>query len=578
MGIRATPIVEAMLALVVMDHVLAHRAQCGDVVVEQPPIAAQAPRALIRPSRFGALRRVTNRFVEPHCNSSRPNGTSSQSGRSPERPRPHSVEIQDEPGTTTKELDMRKRWVIGAVVLVVAVGAGVAIKAGKGAAAMPASSAMAANTPPDKPDETVALDFTAAEATRPVRLALPQMVEFSGALVAPDTAMVRAKATGTLLALDVQEGQRVKAGQLLGRIDVSDLASHVAERSANLAAVRTTLVQAQRTHDSNVGLADQKFISPLALDNSKSQLDSAKAQVDAAQAALDSARIALRDASLVAPISGIVSRRWVVAGEKVSAEQQVVTIVDLRRLELAGTVGTQDVPRLSAGMPVTLRVEGVDKPIEGRLARIAPAAEAGTRAIGVAVQLQNPRETLRAGQYAVAQVQIGDATPRLTVPIGALSSASGQEYVWTVEGGKLLRRTVTTGRRDPVRDRAEVLGRPAGRRAGAGRALRQPARRREGARGGRGHRRHPQAAGARRGHAVDSRRPAMWMTRVAINNPVFATMVMVALCVLGLFSYQRLGVDRCPTSRSPSSSSACSIRARRPGPSRPRSPSRWRMA
>ena len=351
---------------------------------------------------------------------------------------------------------MRKRWVIGVAVVAVAIGAGVAIRAGRGAAAVPAGSALAANAPSGKADET-ALDFTAAEAARPVSLALPQVVEFSGALVAPNTAMVRAKATGTLLALDVQEGQRVKAGQLLGRIDVSDLASHVAERSANLAAARTTLAQARRTHESNVHLADDRFISPMALDNSKSQLDSAQAQVDAAQAALDSARIALRDASLVAPIDGIVSKRHVVAGEKVSAEQQVVTIVDLRLLELAGTVGTQDVARLSPGMPVTLRIEGVDAPLEGRLARIAPAAEAGTRSIGVAVQLRNPTETLRAGQYAVAQVQIGDATPRLTVPIGAISSASGQEYVWTVEGGRLLRRTVTTGRRDPVRDRAEVL-------------------------------------------------------------------------------------------------------------------------
>jgi membrane fusion protein (multidrug efflux system) len=124
---------------------------------------------------------------------------------------------------------------------------------------------------------------------------------------------------------------------------------------------------------------------------------------------------------------------------------------------MLSTVGTQDVPRLAAGMPVVLRVEGLDRPLQGRLARIAPAAEAGTRSIGVAVQLQNPQETLRAGQYAVAQVQIGDAQPRLTVPIGAISSASGQEYVWTLEQGKLLRRTVTTGRRDPVRGRAEVL-------------------------------------------------------------------------------------------------------------------------
>jgi membrane fusion protein (multidrug efflux system) len=355
-----------------------------------------------------------------------------------------------------KEEEMRKRLVIGVAIVVVAIGAGFAIKTGKGAAAVPASAAMAANTPDAKADDAP-LDFTVAEATKPVTLALPQMVEFSGALVAPNTAMVRAKATGTLLTLAVQEGQRVKAGELLGRIDVSDLASHVAERNANLAAVETTLAQAQRTYDSNVGLANDKFISPIALDASKFQLDSAKAQVAAAEAALDSARIGLRDASLIAPISGIISKRYVVAGEKVTAEQQIVNIVDLRMLELAGTVGTQDVARLSAGMPVELKIEGVDKPLQGKLARIAPAAEAGTRSIGVAVQLQNPKETLRAGQYAVAQVQIGDATPRLTVPIGAISSASGQEYVWTVEGGKLLRRTVTTGRRDPVRGRAEVL-------------------------------------------------------------------------------------------------------------------------
>ena len=351
---------------------------------------------------------------------------------------------------------MRKRLVIGVAVVVAAIGAAFAIKAGRGSAAVPASAAMAANAP-DAGASEVPLDFTPGEAARPLTLALPQVVEFSGPLVAPNTAIVRAKATGTLLALDVQEGQRVKAGESLGRIDVSELQSKVAERAANLAAVKTTLAQAQRTHESNIGLANDKFISPIALENSKSSLDSAKAQVAAAEATLDSARIALRDASLVAPISGIVSKKYVVAGEKVTAEQQVVTIVDLRLLELAGTVGTQEVGRLTTGMPATLKIEGLDKPVEGKLARIAPAAEAGTRSIGVVVQLQNPKETLRAGQYAVAQVQIGDATPRLTVPISAISSASGQEYVWTVENGKLLRRTVTTGRRDPVKGRAEVL-------------------------------------------------------------------------------------------------------------------------
>ena len=352
---------------------------------------------------------------------------------------------------------MRKRWLIGVAVAVVAVGTGVAIKMGKGgAAAVPASAAMAATNPDAKADDPP-LDFTAAEAVKPVSMALPLRIEFSGPLMSPNTATVRAKATGTLLTLDVQEGQRVKAGQVLGRIDVSDLATHVAERTANLDAVKTTMAQAQRTHQSNVDLANEKFISPIALETSRLQVESARAQVAAAQAALDSARIAVRDASLIAPISGIVAKRYVVAGEKIAAEQQVVDIVDLHLLELAGTVGTQDVSKLAPGLPVELRVEGIDAPMQGSLARIAPAADAGTRSIGVTVQLANPKETLRAGQYAVAQVQIGDAQPRLTVPIGAISSASGQEYVWTVEDGKLLRRTVTTGRRDPLRGRAEVL-------------------------------------------------------------------------------------------------------------------------
>ena len=113
---------------------------------------------------------------------------------------PHSVEIQDAPEKKTKEEDMRKRLVFGVAAIVVAIAGGFAIKAGRGAAAVPASAAMAANTPGAAASE-VPLDFTPNEAARPLKLALPQVVEFSGPLVAPNTAIVRAKATGTLLSL-----------------------------------------------------------------------------------------------------------------------------------------------------------------------------------------------------------------------------------------------------------------------------------------------------------------------------------------------------------------------------------------
>jgi membrane fusion protein, multidrug efflux system len=135
----------------------------------------------------------------------------------------------------------------------------------------------------------------------------------------------------------------------------------------------------------------------------------------------------------------------------------VLTIVDLARLELDGAVGTHEVSRLAPGMPVQVTVEGVDAPVAGRIARIAPAAEPGTRSIGVTIELANPKERLRAGQYAVARVELADETDRLTVPLSAVGSVSGQDHVWLIENGKLARRAVKLGRRNDREGVVEVI-------------------------------------------------------------------------------------------------------------------------
>jgi membrane fusion protein (multidrug efflux system) len=216
-------------------------------------------------------------------------------------------------------------------------------------------------------------------------------------------------------------------------------------------------VQAERSHASNERLAAQQFISQPALEQSRAALDTARANLHAAQAALETTRVALRDGTLLAPISGIVAKRHVLPGEKLSMEQQVLTIVDLARLELAGSVGTHEVARIQPGMAVQVQVEGVDQPVSGRVARIAPAAEPGTRSIGVTIELPNPKETLRAGQYAVARATLADDTDRLTLPAAAVGKTSGQDHVWLIEDGKLARRAVTVGRRDERVGKVEVL-------------------------------------------------------------------------------------------------------------------------
>lgn len=345
---------------------------------------------------------------------------------------------------------MQKKWLLGgSLIALVAIGAGTAFVSG----AIPARGGAVEA----KSDSPPALTFTAAEVVQPRRGPMPGQVAFSGPLVAPATATLRARASGTLTALAVGEGDRVRAGQAVGRIDLADVSSRVAEREANVAAARAALAQAQRTHAQNERLAGQRFISDAALDGSRAALETARAQLDAAVAAAAATRVALRDATLLAPIDGIVARRQVLPGEKVAPDQPVLTIVDLRRLELAGSVGTHEVSRLSPGMPVTVEVEGVERPVAGRIARIAPAAEPGTRAIGVTIELPNADERLRAGQYAVATAALPDDRERLSVPATAVSQAAGQDQVWLIEQGKLVRRAVRLGRRDGATGRVEVL-------------------------------------------------------------------------------------------------------------------------
>ncbi len=356
----------------------------------------------------------------------------------------------------------KKAWVLGGVVVLALAGAGVGYV--MGLLTLPGSNASAKAEP--KPGKTgkdgkkpeVPLEFIQREVVQPAMARLPSVLEFSGPLVAPQTAIVRAKTGGTLLALNVAEGARVQAGQAIGRIEQAELGSRVAERGAQLESARALLAQAERTHSSNERLAQQQFISPMALDNSRAAVDTARAQLNASQASLETTRVGLRDASLLAPISGIVAKRHVLPGEKVSPEQQVLTIVDLARLELAGAVGTHEVSRLAPGMTVQVRVEGTAQPVEGRIARIAPAAEPGTRSIGITIAIANPKEALRAGQYALASVTLADDTDRLTLPLAALGNTAGQDHVWVIENGLLARRAVTLGRRDEREGRVEVLG------------------------------------------------------------------------------------------------------------------------
>ena len=350
---------------------------------------------------------------------------------------------------------MAKRWtgrrVIGAAVALVIVGAiggTVAMRIVKKAGEGPGGKGA---LPP------VVLEFSPADLARVEAQPLSRWLPVSGALQPVRQATVKAKVSGDVRQITVREGESVRAGQLLVRIDTADLEAKLIERTGALESARAQLAMAAKTQATNQALLKQNFISQNAYDNSESSFGVSQGGVKSAEAQVQLARNALRDANVASPLAGVVAKRHVQPGEKVAFDSPLVTVVDLTELELQAAVPASDVPELALGKAVELSIDGFgERRFTGRVERINPAAEPGTRAILVYVGIPNPDGALRGGMFATGRIALAASAPVTTLPATAVRTEAGQTFVWTVEGGKLVKRGVVTGRRDDAAGRIEI--------------------------------------------------------------------------------------------------------------------------
>jgi membrane fusion protein, multidrug efflux system len=298
-----------------------------------------------------------------------------------------------------------------------------------------------------KPNEGP-LTFTPKELTQPSVRKLGGNLQWSGNLAAAQSAIVRSKTNGTLTSLSVKEGDIVRAGQSLGSIDTSDFAIRLNERQAAIESAQANLSNAQRVYDTNKGLSEKGFISPAAMDGYKTQLDAAKAQMKGAQAQNAGVKLALRETALIAPMGGTVSKRNALPGEKLTIEQAIVTLVTTNPIDMHGSIAPHQVAQLKIGMAVTGEIDGLSNKRTGKLERIGPAADAGTKAIPIVVRFENGDGSLQPGQFAQAQAALIDETDSLTIPVQAVASENNQQIVWVLENEKLRRQYVKLGKRD----------------------------------------------------------------------------------------------------------------------------------
>lgn len=290
------------------------------------------------------------------------------------------------------------------------------------------------------------------------RQPLARGIEVSGSLKAVNAAVVKAKVAAELQSLRVREGDAVRPGQVLAQLDTTEFDWKLRQAEQQAAAAKSQLEIAQRQLANNKALVAQGFISPTALETSVSTESGAQATLQAAIAAVELARKARADATVVAPIGGMVSQRLAQAGERVAVDAKLIEIVDLSQLEVEAAIPPEDAASLRVGNPARLMVDGSSEPLPAKVVRINPSAQAGSRVVPAYLAVQ-PHPSLRQGLFVRGWVEL-ERHDALVIPASALRTDQAQPYAIRVAAGRTERRVLQLGARGRIdgTEVVEVLG------------------------------------------------------------------------------------------------------------------------
>ena len=295
------------------------------------------------------------------------------------------------------------------------------------------------------------LQLAADEVLQVRRQNLAVGVPVSGALRAVDSAMVKARAGGELQGLALREGDSVKAGQEVARIDPTEARARLRQAQQQAEAAKSQVDINQRQYANNRALVDQGFISATALVTSQASLEAAQSSYQAAVAAADVARKALEDTVLRSPISGMVAQRLAQPGERVGVDTRIIEVVDLSRLELEALLNPADSVAVRVGQTAQLTIEGVGAPVPATVVRINPSAQAGSRTVPVYLRVEQPAGAtpLRQGLFVQGTLDTGRADV-LAVPLDAVRTDKPVPYLQVLKDGRVAYAEVRTGHRAVV--------------------------------------------------------------------------------------------------------------------------------
>lgn len=333
----------------------------------------------------------------------------------------------------------RRRWLKPAAVLLTAILA---------TGSLVAWRANAAKKQEPKKNEDKVFEFSQSDLALLSLRELGNVVPVSGTLKPLTQAIVKSKVAAEVARVHVQEGERVVAGQILVSLDTADLRARLDAQQAVVAEMKARLDLAGKNEANNRQLLAKNFISQNALDAVASSAEVARANLKSAEAQAAISQRALNDAAIRAPFAGTVAKRMINIGEKLSPDMAVMQVVDLTRMEMEAMVPVSEIPGVRIGQEITFVVDGFsNRQFAGKVERINPSADAGSRSIAVYVSIPNADQSLKGGMFASGRLAAQSRGPVNAVPLVALREEGGQSFVFTIEKEKIERKPVTAGTR-----------------------------------------------------------------------------------------------------------------------------------
>ena len=280
----------------------------------------------------------------------------------------------------------------------------------------------------------------------------------SGTLSPKDQATVRAEVGGSVLSAGLEQGQAVRRGQLLARIEARTAGEMVTSAESSVRSQEQALDLARRELARAEKLVTAGAVAERSVEAARNEVVRLESEMASAKSRLITARKTLGDATVVAPISGVIATRSVNAGDVVAPGSELYTIVVPSSIQLEARVPSESLSMVKIGAEVIFEVRGYPgQTFTGKVERISPTADPTTRQVPIWVTVDNRSGRLVSGLFADGRVT-QTAKKGLIVPASVISDLGSQPSVLRIKGGKVEKVSIRTGLLDPQNERVEVVG------------------------------------------------------------------------------------------------------------------------